>query len=583
MKIDNALYNYLIQLLEKYKYYLLALSFISLFSGCLNIVSQYIVRDFIDSIMLHPEAPYIALFTLFIISRLMVCGFNVLTGILNTYNKPKLTREIIESVYSKTMQRSLHWFDSHLSGEIVSKLTDFQDSIFILINTLTWSLSNFAVLFCSLFFLYYINVSAAFVLLIFILLYLPILTFLLKKQMDIQEDYVQARQEAVGIINDSISTIFNIKVIGNVWQELHFTLTPAFIKWEENDKKARHYDAFTLQIINSILITLMNSVQFILLIYLYKNHKITAGDFAFIAVITLNIHKELNNLLEAVLFNITPQIAILKSSFHFIHNVHSHTSSSAVLPRVEGDITFKDVTFGYHNHFPVFKNFSLHIKKGEHIGIVGASGAGKTTLVKALLRYFDVNEGAILLDNYDIREVSEESLRANIAVIPQDITLFHRSILDNLKLANHKASFEEIQEACKKAKINDDIMKMPKSYHSIVGERGIKISGGQRQRIAIALAILKNAPILICDEATSSLDSVHEILIQDALYKMVEESRSTVIMIAHRLSTLLKMDRIIVFHEGNIVQEGTHAELSTVEGHYKTMWETQIGNNVVSL
>ena len=184
----------------------------------------------------------------------------------------------------------------------------------------------------------------------------------------------------------------------------------------------------------------------------------------------------------------------------------------------------------------------MHIKAGERIGIVGTSGAGKTTLIKCLFRYFNLQSRAILVDGYDISQVTEELLRSNISVIPQDITMFHRSILENLQLAKYDATLPEIEEACKEARIHDDILRMPNGYHSIVGERGVKVSVGQRQRVAIARAILKNAPILILDEATSALDSATEALIQKSIDEILETSNATTIVVAHRLSTLLHMD-----------------------------------------
>ncbi len=181
----------------------------------------------------------------------------------------------------------------------------------------------------------------------------------------------------------------------------------------------------------------------------------------------------------------------------------------------------------------------------------------------------------VLVDGYDISQVTEESLRSNISVILQDITMFHRSILENLQLAKYDATLPEIEEACKKARIHDDILRMPNGYHSIVGERGVKVSGGQRQRITIARAILKNAPILILDEATSALDSPTEALIQKSIDEVLETSNATTIVVAHRLSTLLHMDRILVFKHGKIVEDGTHAMLIAKGGLYKTLWDAQ--------
>ena len=218
----------------------------------------------------------------------------------------------------------------------------------------------------------------------------------------------------------------------------------------------------------------------------------------------------------------------------------------------------------------------LKIKSGEKIGIVGYSGDGKTTLIKSLIRYFDIYHGEIKIDDINIKNFTQDSLRSHISLIPQDITMFHRTILENLQIAKYGATKKEVIESCKKAKIHDDIMEMKEGYNSIVGERGIKVSGGQRQRIAIARAILKDAPILILDEATSSLDSKTEKVIQKSLDLLIKDKSKTVIAIAHRLSTLKNMDRIIVMSQGRVDQIGTHDDLIRGENSlYKKLWDLQ--------
>ena len=205
----------------------------------------------------------------------------------------------------------------------------------------------------------------------------------------------------------------------------------------------------------------------------------------------------------------------------------------------------------------------------------GYSGGGKSTFVNLILRLYDVTDGHVLIDDQDIRDVTQDSLRGNIAMIPQDPSLFHRSLLENIRYGRIEATDDAVIEAAKKAHANDFIRRLPQGYESLVGERGVKLSGGQRQRIAIARAILKNAPILILDEATSQLDSITEREIQDSLWELMQHK--TTIVIAHRLSTLLHMDRIIVFDQGKIVEDGTHTELLNKKGLYKKLWDAQVG------
>jgi len=219
------------------------------------------------------------------------------------------------------------------------------------------------------------------------------------------------------------------------------------------------------------------------------------------------------------------------------------------------------------------------IKPGQKVGLVGYSGSGKSTFVNLILRLFDVTEGAIKIDGQDIREVTQDSLHEAIAMIPQDPSLFHRSIFENILYGRKDATNEEVIKAAKRAYAHEFIVTLSQGYDTQVGERGVRLSGGQRQRIAIARAILKNAPILILDEATSQLDSVTEIEIQQSLWNLMQHKTSLVI--AHRLSTLLSMDRILVFDQGCIVEDGSHQELLDQNGLYKQLWEAQIGGFLV--
>ncbi len=242
----------------------------------------------------------------------------------------------------------------------------------------------------------------------------------------------------------------------------------------------------------------------------------------------------------------------------------------------KGSIQMKDVVFHYEdNGDTIFEEFSLDIKAGERVGIAGHSGGGKTTLTKLILRFTDVDSGEISIDGQNIAKVTQGSLRSNIAYVPQEPFLFHRSLRDNVAYAKPDATDEEIHEACRKAHALEFIDKLPHGLDTTVGERGVKLSGGQRQRIAIARAILKDAPIIILDEATSALDSESERLIQASLKTLMKGRTS--IVIAHRLSTIQKLDRIIVLGDGAIKEQGSHAELLKQKGIYATLWAHQSG------
>jgi ATP-binding cassette subfamily B protein len=232
--------------------------------------------------------------------------------------------------------------------------------------------------------------------------------------------------------------------------------------------------------------------------------------------------------------------------------------------------------FAYDKKPPIFNNLSITINSNEKVGLVGYSGAGKSTFINLILRLFEVKEGKIQIDNQCITEVTQTSLRQEIAIVPQDLILFHDTILENIRYGNSEATDQEIVQAAKLANIHSFITSLPKGYHTTVGEKGLNLSGGERQRIIIARAFLKNASILLLDEATNQLDSVTEKEIQISLFKLMENK--TTVVIAHRLSTLLHMDRILVFDNGKIVQNGNHSELLSKGGLYQILWDSQVNN-----
>ncbi len=241
-----------------------------------------------------------------------------------------------------------------------------------------------------------------------------------------------------------------------------------------------------------------------------------------------------------------------------------------------GKIAYKDLIFSFNQTRTVLKDFNLSIPPGQKVALIGPSGAGKSTIVRLLLRLYDPTDGGIYIDGQNIKEVTQESLRENISLVPQDPVLFHRTLKENIRYGRRDATDEEVLEAGRLAHCDEFIKGLPLGYNTFVGERGIKLSGGERQRVAIARAILKNAPILILDEATSSLDSESESLIQDALDILMKNK--TVIVIAHRLSTIRKMDRIVVIDNGAISEEGSHDELLKKDASlYKKLWDLQAG------
>jgi ATP-binding cassette subfamily B protein len=309
---------------------------------------------------------------------------------------------------------------------------------------------------------------------------------------------------------------------------------------------------------------------------LWGKGEIGVGDFVMAVSLSLLIINEARNLSRRFL-----------EFFEYVGNVangvqtivRSHElvdKSEAVSPSIRrGEIEFRDLEFGYHPDRKIFDKLNVRIPAGQRVGLVGFSGSGKSTFVSLILRLYDAQRGGILIDGVDVRNMRQDALHAQLSLIPQDPSLFHRSLMENIRYGRLDASDEEVIDAAKKAHAHEFIMQIGEQYQSMVGERGVKLSGGQRQRIAIARVILKDAPILILDEATSSLDTVTEKAIQDTLDEVM--LGKTVLVVAHRLSTIAHLDRILVFDNGRIIEDGSHAELLAKRGAYHRLWHKQSG------
>ena len=384
-----------------------------------------------------------------------------------------------------------------------------------------------------------------------------------------------------GTVADKIVNIFTIfsfatkerelQTIQDYYDNVH---NPLVIKYYKYD--------LIISIIISIFYWVFLISLFCYVIHMRNNGEISIGDIAFVMSLTFMFTEnswhttmEIKSFLE--------KLAAFRSAFTIMQTPQDTIDKpdATELKILKGEIIFHNLSFNYENNSYVFKNLNLHIKAGEKIGIVGHSGAGKSTLISLLLKNFKATNGNIIIDNQSIYDTSSDSLRSQISLIPQDIMLFHRSIGQNIGYAKDNVTQVEIENAARAANIHDFIETLPERYHTLVGERGVKLSGGQRQRIAIARAILKNAPVLILDEATSSLDSQTEQEIQKSINTMLEENSATVIAIAHRLSTIKHLDRIIVMEGGKIIEDGSFAALLTIpNGKFRELWNHQVNGMV---
>ena len=542
-------------------------------------VNQYATKLIIDVITQNSDFSYAQIFLpilIFIIAGISIEVSWRLANFADYKSLPQFHANIINDIYAYVTNHEYRFFQDNLSGTISSKIKEIADKSQELFDSFRFSLIEpFISIVISLLFLY--SVSSQIALLFFLyLISIFYLSFLISKKIHfLSKEYTKERQGVSGLINDSISNISSIFLFASRRRERKF-VDKGLNSLVVSTKKMLKYE-FILHAIFGVISLAASVGSLFLIIHLRKTGKVTIGDFALvIGLVHYAMWSSFNiimNLKEFVKKN-----GELIESFSIFNDKwqNKDNQSNEELESPNSNISFNNISFSYDKKTKVFDNLSINIKSGEKIGLVGKSGAGKSTLISLLLKYFRTSEGSILIGNQDVAKVNPDSLRENIAVIPQDTLLFHRTIEENIAYGKEKATKKKIIDASKKAHIDEYITTLDKGYNTYVGERGIKLSGGQRQRIAIARAILKDAPILILDEATSSLDSKTEKMIQESLNLLIEDKSKTVIAIAHRLSTLKHMDRIIVLDNGKIAEEGTHDELLKDKNSlYKKLWELQ--------
>jgi ATP-binding cassette subfamily B protein len=387
--------------------------------------------------------------------------------------------------------------------------------------------------------------------------------------------YSEADSKASGYLADTITNNVNVKLFNGFGRELDSfkTLTEKVKKL----RKIKWYLESTFEAIQGFLMIALEIGMFYVAVILWEKRIINVGDFVLIQAYVLHIFNQVWGFGRTVRFIYesladAEEMTITLNMPHEIQDI----KNAKQLKVTKGAVDFENVGFYYHETRKIFENLNFRIESNQKIALVGPSGSGKSTIIKLLLRMHDIRTGKISVDGQNIAKVAQDSLWKNISLVPQDPILFHRSLLENIRYGKPEATEDQVRQAARLAHCDEFISAFPEKYETHVGERGVKLSGGERQRVAIARAILRNAPILVLDEATSSLDSESESLIQDALNNLMKNK--TVIVIAHRLSTIMKMDRIIVLESGKIVEQGTHEELLTKpKGLYKKLWKFQAG------
>ncbi|MBT5330745.1 MAG: ABC transporter ATP-binding protein [Porticoccaceae bacterium] len=478
------------------------------------------------------------------------------------------------------LKQSMSFFQNEFGGRLATKIMQtslaVRESVMKLMDILVYV----CVYIVSIVFLFLqTDWRLAIPLLVWLVIYISILCKLIPKLRDISAKQADARAVMTGRVVDSYTNISTVKLFSHAQRETNYARESmdGFLKTVHPQMRLVTLLDIAVDISYSLLVFSIAAVS----IWLWLQGQVSAGAIAVAIALALR----LNGMSHWVMWetsSLFENIGTVQDGMNTLSREVSvkDVANADELHTTEGKISFKEVQFAYGDNPDIFENLNLEIAAGEKIGLVGRSGAGKSTLVNLLLRFHDLQAGAIEIDGQDIGQVTQESLRAAVGMVTQDTSLMHRSVSDNIYYGRGDASEAEMIEAARKAEAYDFIqgledIKGNKNFDAMVGERGVNLSGGQRQRIAIARVMLKNAPILVLDEATSALDSEAEAAIQKSLNRLMENK--TVIAIAHRLSTIAMMDRLLVLDEGKIVESGTHQELIELGGIYATLWAHQSG------
>jgi len=498
------------------------------------------------------------------------------SNFLSTSFQSKIIADLSNKCFAYLHKHSFSFFENNFVGSLVKQVKWFTQSFEKIIDLITWDFLQLTIkILVIIIVLFNINLFLSVGIIIWLIIFLIInLVFVKYKfKYDIQRN--EAETGTSSLLADTITNSNNVKLFNGYNKEIK-----GFACATKKLFKIRKFTwnlSNIFEAVQSFLMIILEIGIFYLAIKLWQKGILTVGDFvliqAYLMTIMMNIWnfgRTIRQVYEA-LSDAEEMTKILNTPYEI-----KDIKNAKELKVSVGKIEFKKVVFNYHKVRTVLKDFNLIIKPKERIALIGPSGAGKTTVIKILLRMYDITEGKILIDNQDISKVTQESLWKNISLVPQDPILFHRSLMENIRYGKSDASDDEVIVAAKRAHCHEFISKAINGYDTYVGERGIKLSGGERQRVAIARAILRNAPIIIFDEATSSLDSESEHFIQNALNKLMENK--VVITIAHRLSTIKKMDRIIVIDNGEITEQGSHQKLVEQKSSiYKKLWELQAG------
>ncbi len=557
----------------------LALSSLLIVQVTINVIVIPLIVSFSVAKLSRPEAfslSFPQILGLIVILALTSMIFHRISADAIDSFEIEATKDIHNEVAEHLVRETYDFHSKSFSGALQSQAVKLTSSYVMFIDTifLTGFRSFIIVVFSSIVLSFY-DLRLALIIGGLSLFGIFMSGYMASKRFPLQKKAVVANSVQSAYLSDMLTNFMTIKSFGaedHEIQQFRKITTTAGKAWRVTWHKQLNANSMTLATVALMTLTVLA----------YGIHATQSGSLQPAVFITAQLYAIR---ITGSFWDTSSIIRSLERAFSEAHEMVEILSrkpslvdspSATAIEVNDGAITFNDVSFHYgDSEQNVIDNFSMTIQPGEKIGLVGRSGGGKTTITKLVLRFLDIQKGVIAIDGQDIANVTQKSLRQSIAYVPQEPLLFHRSIAENIAYGKPGASQDEIIAAAKKAFADEFIVNFPSGYDTLVGERGVKLSGGQRQRIAIARAIIKDAPILLLDEATSALDSESEVLIQKALWKLME--KRTALVIAHRLSTVQKMDRILVIDKGQIIEHGSHSELIARKGTYAELWTHQSG------
>jgi ATP-binding cassette, subfamily B, bacterial len=543
--------------------------------GC-SVSTQFGMKHLIDVVSMGRDAGAPLVWGAFAFLCALVAADNLLwrvAGYTAHRTFVAVTGDIRRDLFGYLAGHAPGFFASRLPGGLASRVSSSANNAFTVLNTTVWSvIPPIVAVGLSIVFIGSVNLKLALGLLVLALALGAVVFTLARRGTPRHRAYAELAAGVDGELVDVISNFNVMRAFGATAREK--ARLAATIDVEMASRRNSLYYMEHLRLIHAVLTALLTAGVVGAGVTLWLNGQATVGDIVLLTSLAFTILHGTRDLAVS-LVDVTQYVARLEEAVGALLVPHElpDAPNAAMLPPGPREVVFDDVTFAYPGRQPVLEKFNLTLIPGQRVGLVGYSGAGKSTVLSLLQRFHDVSGGRITIDGHDIRDITAESLRSVMALVPQDISLFHRTVRENLCYGRPDATEAEILAAAQTARCREFIEAMPKGFDTMVGDRGVMLSGGQRQRLAIARALLKDAPVLLLDEATSALDTESEQLIQAALDELM--NGRTVIAIAHRLSTLRRFDRIIVMDRGHIVDDGTPTELAGRPGPYRDLLDKQ--------